>query len=466
MNKIPPQAQDVERYILGACIEEQNTIGRIIDIVSPNMFYSDIHSKIFTAISELFANSIPIDIISIVDKLQRNGDLKKCGGASYISDLTNEVVSTANVEHSAYILVQKFMQREVIRISQEAIKDAYEDTVDVFDLVDNLSLKSMTINELKSSNIKSLTRIKNNIKKGLLSNEPLAKCFNLGINGLDFLSKTFNIVAGYQGTGKTAFIMSASTNIAKNGYRVGILSAEMSEDMLGARALQSDLGISSKRIISNDLSEQEKDSIVNSQEKEYDNNIFVDDSTELNYRNIITKIKTFVQKFRIDIVFVDYMQLIDVTEKGMTDVRGNERLSNRLQVLAKKLDISIIGLSQLARDNSGDRPTAMSIRGGGLEQAASDIFILYDENWKKNNGAKWNDIAIDERGKIEVIYAKGRYSSVANNYLYFDKPRQKLISWNDWFGSPMYAQEAERMMQSANNNNSSMQNNSNGFDIF
>src|SRR5690606_40448518 len=98
--------------------------------------------------------------------------------------------------------------------------------------------------------------------------------------------------------------------------------------------------------------------------------IFVDDSTELNYRNIITKIKTFVQKFRIDIVFVDYMQLIDVTEKGMTDVRGNERLSNRLQVLAKKLDISIIGLSQLERDNSGDRITSIIISGGGVELSA------------------------------------------------------------------------------------------------
>ena len=123
-------------------------------------------------------------------------------------------------------------------------------------------------------------------------------------------------------------------------------------------------------------------------------------------------------------------------------------------------------LSQLARDNSGDRPTAMSIRGGGLEQAASDIYILYDVKWKKNNGVKWSEINISERGKIEVIYAKGRYSSVANNYLYFDKPRQRLTSWNDWFGSPMYEQEAERMMQSVNNNNSSMQNNSNGFNIF
>ena len=143
MNKIPPQAQDVERYILGACIEEQNTIGRIIDILTPNMFYNDVNTKIYTAMCELFQQSIPIDIISVVDKLQRNGDLKICGGASFISYLTNEVVSTANVEHSAYILVQKFMQREVIRISQEAIKDAYEDTVDVFDLVDDLSFKSI-----------------------------------------------------------------------------------------------------------------------------------------------------------------------------------------------------------------------------------------------------------------------------------------------------------------------------------
>lgn len=323
------------------------------------------------------------------------------------------------------------MQREVIRIANDAIRDAYEDTVDVFDLTDNVALSFMTIEELKGTNIKSLSQIKNKIKRELFENKPLAKLFKLGFNNLDFLSKTFNIIGGYQGTGKTAFVMSASANLAKQNWRVGIMSAEMSEMMLGSRAIQSDCSISSKRILTSNVSEYEKKQIIETPDKEEDKLIFVDESTELNHRNILTKIKTFVQRFKVDIVFIDYMQLVDVQEKGVLDVKGNEKLSNRLQTIAKKLDICIVGLSQLARGQNDERPNSNSLRNGGLEQAASDIFILYDENWKKNNGVQWNDIPSEIRGKIEVIYAKGRYSEVSSSFLFFNKPRQTMHDWND-----------------------------------
>lgn len=428
--KIPPQAIDLEEAILGAILLEKNAINEICDILTPQMFYKDTHSMIYECMLYLNSTSNPIDLLTVSEQLRKNSELEKCGGVYYLSLLTDKIASSANIEYHSRIVIQKYMQREIIRISSESIKDAHEDTIDVFDLLDSITTSFMAIDELKGTNIKNLKQIKEKIKKGLLLGEPLAKIIKLGICNLDFLTKTFNIIAGYQGTGKTAFVLSSSINIAKSGQRVGILSAEMSDMMLGARAMQSDTSISSKRIVTNNISGEEKEKIFEVISNDYDELIFVDDSTELTHRNIISKIKSFVQKFKIDIIFVDYMQLVDVSEKNTLDVKGNEKLSNKLQMLAKKLDICIVGLSQLARTEKNEKPTSNSLRGGGLEQAASDIFILYDEYWKENNGKEWKEISHDIRGKIEVIYAKGRYSEVMSNWIFFDKPKQKMTDWN------------------------------------
>ena len=430
-SRVPPQARELEEAVLGSILIERDAMGEIADILKPDAFYVLAHKTIFEFCLELFKSSKPIDMLSVMEALRAESKLEEVGGAFYLSELTNKVGSSANIEYYSRIIIQKYMQREVIRIANDAIRDAYEDTVDVFDLTDNVALSFMTIEELKGTNIKSLSQIKNKIKRELFENKPLAKLFKLGFNNLDFLSKTFNIIGGYQGTGKTAFVMSASANLAKQNWRVGIMSAEMSEMMLGSRAIQSDCSISSKRILTSNVSEYEKKQIIETPDKEEDKLIFVDESTELNHRNILTKIKTFVQRFKVDIVFIDYMQLVDVQEKGVLDVKGNEKLSTRLQTIDKKLDICIVGLSQLARGQNDERPNSNSLRNGGLEQAASDIFILYDENWKKNNGVQWNDIPSEIRGKIEVIYAKGRYSEVSSSFLFFNKPRQTMHDWND-----------------------------------
>lgn len=428
--KIPPQARELEEAVLGAILIERDAINSVSEILKPESFYVDAHSNIYKAILNLSEKSQPIDILTVVDELKKNGKLEEVGGAYYISELTNKVASSANIEHHASIIYQQFIRRELIRISNDIIRESYEDVTDVFDIVEHASLNMMTIASRKHNNIKTVRQIKMKISKSILTNEPIAKLFSLGFSGLDFLSKTFNVVAGMQGTGKTAFMLSVCKNLALQGIKSGIKSIEMADIMLVARLVQTDTKISSKAIITNTLSEEEKAKYFETDTSNYDNFIYVDDDADVTDVNLINSVKSFVLKHGIEMLFIDYIQLVEILKKGnTTEVAGVEKLTRNLQVLAKELDICIVALSQLVRSN--EIPTAKSIRGGGIEQAASDIFILHDEHWVKNDSVKWSDIPQERRGLVNCIYAKGRYTDVGNRKLYFNKPYQTYSDWEE-----------------------------------
>ncbi|MCC7318893.1 MAG: replicative DNA helicase, partial [Bacteroidales bacterium] len=145
--RVPPQALDLEEVVLGGMMLEKDAVNTVIDILHPEAFYKDAHQKIFNAIKNLFSRSEPIDLLTVTNALRSSGELDIIGGAYYISQLTNRVVSAANIEFHARIILQKFIQRELIRISSDIIKDAYEDTTDVFDLLDKAESGLFSVSE-------------------------------------------------------------------------------------------------------------------------------------------------------------------------------------------------------------------------------------------------------------------------------------------------------------------------------
>ena len=134
--KLPPQAPELEQAVLGALMLERNAVNEAIDILQPESFYVEAHKKIFDAILGLFRNDQPIDILTVTEELKRRAELDIVGGPFYISQLTNKVASSANVQYHARIISQKHILRELIRISSEMTRDAFDDTSDVFDLLD------------------------------------------------------------------------------------------------------------------------------------------------------------------------------------------------------------------------------------------------------------------------------------------------------------------------------------------
>lgn len=428
-SKIPPQSRELEEAVLGAVLMESECYNSIASVLSKEKFYVDAHATIWDAFVSLNAKSQPIDLLTVTERLRSLAKLEEVGGAYYLSELTNKVASSANVVYHAHIIVQKFIQRELIRISNDIIRDAYEDTVDVFDLLDVANNKLLSLNNINTTAVKSISQIQTDIKKSLVEKKPLAKSFKLGIDSLDFLSKTFNIIGGYSGTGKTALMCTTASNLAKQGYRIGIFSIEMSKEMLVARMMQEENSISAKKIITDQLSDEDLELVLG--QKMLSDSIFVDDSTDITDKNILLKAKVFMIKYDLDFLMIDFMQMIEFVESKKLEVRINEWISKGLQNIAKELDKCIVGLAQLTPTEKNEKPTYKNIRNGGLAEAASDIFLLFDEYAKENNGADWLSIPYIRRGKVTCIYAKGRYTAVGNVDLYFNKPKQIICSWND-----------------------------------
>lgn len=407
---------DVEKYIIGAILIEKNAINDVVDIINHNDFFNFNNLEIYKIIEEFYKNNIPIDLVSVAQKYNK---------ISYLNECTHIVGSSSNIRHYAFILKEKSIKRDLKQLCMNTIDSI--DSNDIFDTIDKMDYGLQKLNTFNIVNVKTANDVFKKIKQNILLGKATGKIFRSNL-GLEFLSKTFNVIAGFQGTGKTAMLLTLANEFALN-YKIGVFSMEMANEMLSARLIQQETSIFAKKIITNELTSNEKEIIFDI--KSLSENILIDDGTNITNNNIIGKIKSLKNRFDIDIVFIDYIQLIDIDGgKNDTDVKKMERLTKLLQNVSKDLDICIIVLAQLTRGN--DRPTAQQLRGGGIEQSASSIYILYDENWKQNDGKKWEEIQ-ELRGHIEVIDAKNRYDGVNNRCLYFNKPKQVFEKWNEFF---------------------------------
>lgn len=425
--KIPPQSKDLECAVLGAILIEKDAYPQVADILKPESFYVESHSIIFSIMQRLVALSQPIDLMTVTEELLKQGKLENIGGAFYLSELTNLVASSSNIEYHARIVLQKAIQRDLINISNTIIKDSYEDTVDVFDLLSNAEIQLDAIkSSIYGSSVTSAYTVSEKIKKDILlpPGKPLSVPSILDIRH-DF--GTVDCFAAKAGTGKTAVLIQGSVTAAKEGYNSGILSAELHKRLLTAKYHNHITGVSAKRIIRNELTEYDKNDIFNT-DLSVMQSIYIDDSA-LTSLNIRSKIITLVKKFNCKVIWIDYIQLINlITNKNQTDVKGMELVMTILQQTAKELYISIIILSQLTRGT--DKPTMENLRSGGIEQACSKIFLLHDENYKETQGVPFLNIPYDIRGKIELIDDKNRFDDKSNRTIYYDKIKQTMQDWN------------------------------------
>lgn len=222
-DKIQPQARDMEEAVLGSMMLDKDAVSTVIDILKPNSFYVDAHQYIYQAIMDLFGRSKPVDMLTVTEQLRKNGKLEEIGGAFYIAQLTNRIGSTANVEHHARVVSEKFILRELIRSSNEVIKEAYEETTDVFELLDkseqnlfnitdqNINRSYDNMSSLVSQAIKQIESIKDN-QEGLVG-------IPSGFTELDRITAGWQktdliILAARPSMGKTAFALTLARNAA------------------------------------------------------------------------------------------------------------------------------------------------------------------------------------------------------------------------------------------------------------
>ena len=431
--KLPPQAIELEEAVLGALMLDNEALSDTIDILKPEYFYKIEHQKIFDSIIVLFNESKPVDILTIIEQLKKSGELENIGGAFYITQLTNNVASSANTEYHARIIVEKFIQRSLIQISSSIIKDSFDETIDVFDLLSNAEQELFSVtegslrksyskmSELISSAINNIEELKN--KEDGLSGVPS------GFSRLDRVTSGWQksdlvIIAARPGMGKTALALTMCRNIAiYHKTPVGIFSLEMSTDQLVNRLISSESEIPSNKLRKGNLEEYE---FVQLHEKIKDlaeAPIYIDDTPGLSVFELRAKARRLVKNHGVKIIIVDYLQLMTA---GGNKIGNREQeistISRSLKGIAKELKIPVIALSQVnrgveSRTSTSKRPILADLReSGAIEQDADIVTFIYRPEYYKIY--EWEN-SDDSRGQAEIIIAKHRNGPLDNIRLKF-----------------------------------------------
>jgi replicative DNA helicase len=426
--KVPPQAKELEEAVLGAIMLEKSAFDNVVEILKPECFYVDAHQKIFKSFQSLAQKSLPIDILTVVEELKTKEELDIVGGPYAITKLTNSVVSTANIEAHARIILQKFIQRELIRISGEIIGDAYEDSTDVFDLLDESESKmfNITNNYLKKNFddidtvlAKTITRIEDLRNKqedisGVPTGFPSLDRVTYGWQPTDLI-----ILAARPSVGKTAFALNLARSAALHPTKpvgVGFFSLEMSSSQLVQRILSAESGIMLEKISRGKLEDHEMQQLYTKGiNRLAQAPIYIDDTAALNIFEFRAKARRLVNKHNVGMIIIDYLQLMSGSGDRQTN-REQEisRISRDLKGLAKELQVPIIALSQLSRAvetrKESKMPQLSDLReSGAIEQDADMVMFLYRPEYYEINQ---NEMGESNRGETHVRIAKHRNGSL------------------------------------------------------
>jgi replicative DNA helicase len=434
--KVPPQARELEEAVLGAIMLEKSAFDTVIEILKPDCFYSDTNQRIFRAMTSLAQKTLPIDLLTVVEELKTKEELDLVGGPYYVSKLTNAVVSSANIEAHSRIILQKFIQRELIRISGEIIGDAYEDSTDVFDLLDDAESKlfEITNNHLRKNFddintvlVKTIQRIEDMRNRdeditGVTSGFPSLDRLTYGWQSTDLI-----VLAARPSVGKTAFALNLARSAALDPVKatpVAFFSLEMSASQLVQRILSAESEIWLEKISRGKLEEHEMKQLYKRGIERLSNApIFIDDTAALNIFELRAKCRRLKNKHNVGLIIIDYLQLMSGAGDNRNGNREQEisRISRDLKGLAKELQVPIIALSQLSREvekrkEGAKIPQLSDLReSGAIEQDADMVMFLYrpeyyditaNEMGESNKGETYVKIAKHRNGSLDTIKLK------------------------------------------------------------
>ena len=428
--KVPPQAKDLEEAVLGAVMLEKSAFDTVIEILKSECFYVEAHQRIFKAMQSLAAKSMPIDILTVVEELRKKEELEMVGGPYFVTRLTNAVVSAANIETHARIILQKFIQRELIRVSGEIIADAYEDSTDVFDLLDDAEGKLFHItnnhlrkefNKIDSVLVKAVQRIED-----LRSRQEEITGVPSGFPSLDKLTYGWQksdliILAARPAVGKTAFALNLARNAALHPTRptaVALFSLEMSAAQLVSRILSAESEILLEKISRGKMEDHEmKQLYAKGIQRLAQAPIFIDDTASLNIFELRAKCRRLKNKENLGMIIIDYLQLMSSSGEGKNTNREQEisQISRSLKQLAKELDVPVLALSQLSRAvesrKDGQKiPQLSDLReSGAIEQDADMVMFIYRPEYYDITA---NEMGEDNRGETHIKIAKHRNGSL------------------------------------------------------
>jgi replicative DNA helicase len=432
--KLPPQRLEMEAAVLGALMLEKDALTTVVDILKSQSFYKEGHQRIYKAISNLFDKSEPIDQLTVVQELREMGELEAAGGVGYVAGLTMHINSAANIEAHARVILEAAIKRELIRTATDILRDAYEETTDVFELLDateknifqvsedNMRKGVDSMQDLMVKAIKELEEKKH--QKDGLTGVPT------GFSALDRVTSGWQpsdlvIIAARPGMGKTAFVVSAMRNAAVDFKKpVAIFSLEMSSLQLVNRLISAEAELDSEKIKKGNLADYEWAQLNHKISSLSSAPIFIDDTPALSIRELRAKCRRLKSQHDIQLIIIDYLQLMSGGEAGRPGGNREQEIasiSRALKGIAKELNIPVIALSQLSRSvetRGGDKkPQLSDLReSGSIEQDADMVIFLYRPEYYKITE---DEMGNPTQGMGEVIIAKHRNGSLETVQLKF-----------------------------------------------
>ncbi len=474
--KIPPQALDMEEAVLGALMLEKEAVMTIVDILKPESFYKDAHQKIFSAIRDVSIREIPVDIFTVTEELRATGQLESVGGPVYLTQLTTKVVSAAHVEYHARIVAQKYIQRELIRVSTEIQTRSFDDTYDITELLDfsedaifqiaegNIKREVAPINEVIKS---AITEIENAGKR-----EDALVGIPSGFTKLDRLTSGWQkaeltIVAARPSMGKTAFALTMARNMAiDHGKKVAIFSCEMSSIQLVNRLIIAETDIAGDKIKNGRLSEEEWKQLDVRIKQLVQAPVFIDDTPAITITELRAKCRRLMSQHKLDIIIIDYLQLMTGPVNSGSREQEVSNISRSLKSIAKELNVPVIALSQLNRSaelrGGLKRPQLSDLReSGAIEQDADMVVFIHRQD-------KFGIITFEDgsstRGIAEIILAKNRNGPVDDVRLRFREEKAMFMDLEDFEPADETSAQGKSMIFGSKMNHDDMRKLGGGFD--
>ncbi len=441
--RVQPQAVDLEQAVLGGIMLEKDALTVVLDILRPESFYKEQHKQIYKACLNLFEKSQPVDLLTVTENLKKSGKIEEVGGVSYLVDLTNKVGSAANIEFHARIIAQKYIQRELIRVSTEIINDSFEDRKDVFDLLDSAE---QGLYEITDKNLRrGYQHIGDLVLRARTQMETISQSENdltgvpSGFEDLDSLTNGWQrsdlvILAARPGMGKTSFTLALARNAAlEYGKAVAFFSLEMSNLQLAQRLISMEAEIEGGKMRNAQLEDYEWAQLNRAIEKLSDAPIYIDDTPALNIFELRAKCRRLKQHHNIELIMIDYLQLMTASAGDKRTNREQEisSISRALKGLAKELEVPVIALAQLSRQvevrsTTDKRPQLSDLReSGAIEQDADIVSFLYRPEYYKLEEEG------DPPGKTELIIAKHRNGALKTINIKFIAQFAKFVNIED-----------------------------------
>ncbi len=442
-----PHSLEAEQALLGCLLLDTRIQIDVAAYLKEEDFYAESHKYIYHAMKEIIARNQPVDLVTLTDTLEKQGALEQAGGISYIAELTNVMPSSANYKRYLDIVTRDSLLRKLIKGSAEIIDNSKSSQ----DKKDALAFAEKTVYDISNeADTSEMVKIDSVIPtvihnfEELSSNKGAKHGIKTNFKGLDMLINGLHksdlmIIAARPATGKTSFAMNIVESVALQGYSCAVFSLEMGKEQLTQRLMCSVAGVSMSNALKGKINREEWLKLAKAREKLSQAKIYIDDSSLITPQQMISKCRRLKSRHGLDLVMVDYIQLMTPDKARNSDSRQNEitDISRNLKILAKEVNVPVLALSQLNRavESRKGRPQLSDLReSGAIEQDADIVMFIH----RPDKSASEKEMA---EGKVqpnvaEILVEKHRNGPTGMVKLYFKGECTKFINLNEDTGEP------------------------------